>query len=230
MDTLSQALGIDTSGYKRADTSPPPESQPQATLFPARNVIQICSLPNLPGIFPSTNNIWDYHLGGLVPQFRAPLAAPTNAQTTTGTTTTIATSTTSSSSTTTNNPPVAQSASTTTPIIIAGNQFTGTILLAKSFLLYKLAVNAACRVRLYATAAAQSGDLTRPLTIPVGLGTEQGIISDVEMDAAGVWFYENTVGSNGDTPQSNVIYLTVTNLSGVNQAITATLTYVPLQA
>jgi hypothetical protein len=231
MATIQEAINRDTSGYTRQDNPSTPAHQIEEYMLPPRNVIQICSLPNLPGIFPSTNNIIDFHVGGKVPQFRAPLAAPVTSQGSSTTTTAVITATSSGGSTTPGNPPTSKTASITTPIIISGNTFQGTILLAKSFLLYTLAVNNACRVRLYSTSSAQSTDLSRGLGIPIGLGTGQGIISDVEIDSAPTIFqYTNTDGSNGDSPQGNVVYVTITNLSLSNVAITATITYIPLQS
>ena len=229
MTAIKDAINVDTSNFVRAGEPTPISHEIEEYLLPPRNVIQICSSPNIPGIFPSTNNIIDFHIGGKVPQYRAPLPAPVSTQGTSTTTSSVVSS--SSSSTSTNNPPTAQTASTTTPVLAPGAQFAGTILMAKSFYAYKLAVNVACRVELYGSSTAQSADLTRSLGTPPGLGTIQGIISDVQITSApAIWFYQDTEGSNQDTPQSNVIYLTVTNLGASSQAITVTITYIPLQS
>lgn len=232
MPTIEQAIVGDTTGYKRLENPPPPTHRIEEYDLPPRNVVQICSLPYLPGIFPSTNNIIDFYAGGKIPQFRAPLAPTAPSQgSATSTSTTATTVTSSSSSTTTNNPPKSTSASVTTPVLAPGTAFQGTILLAKSSLLYSLAVNASCRVELYSTMSAQTNDFSRSLGTPVGLGTNQGIISDVEIDTAPtVWYYQNTIATNDDTPQSNVIYITITNLDIASTPITATITYIPLQA
>jgi hypothetical protein len=233
MPTIDEATKRDTTGYARIGGPSVPSHQIEEYDLPPRNVVQICSLPYLPGIFPSTNNIIDFYAGGKIPQFRAPIApiAPSQGSATTTTFATTTTATSSSSTTTTNNPAKATSASLTTPVLAPGTAFQGTILLAKTSLLYSLAVNVPCRVELYSTMSAQTNDFSRPLGTPVGLGTNQGIISDVEMDTApAIWYYQDTNGSNEDTPQSNVIYVTVTNLGLASTATTITITYIPLQS
>jgi hypothetical protein len=102
---------------------------------------------------------------------------------------------------------------------------------SRSFQLLVLAVNSAARVRIYGTAAAQSGDLGRGLDIPPAAGTAQNIICDVVLDTAPfTWPFQDRVGANADTPQTTNIYVTVTNLDTNSDAITVTFQYVPLQA
>jgi hypothetical protein len=103
--------------------------------------------------------------------------------------------------------------------------------MAKSFLLYQLAVNGPVRVRLYSTSSSQTADSARDIFTPVGLGTEQGIISDVVLDTAPVtWQYVDTVGSNGDTPQSNRVYITVDNIGPSSEDALISITYIPMQS
>ena len=229
MATLEQATKMDTTGFARADQGQylPPATDP--SLFPLRSAIRICPLPYLPGTFPSTNSIINYSFGGKIPQSRAPLPAQSVSGGGTSTTTVVSSSS-SSSSSSTNNPPVSQIASISSPVLNPGNQFQGGILMAKSFYLIQLTVNGPARVRLYSTQAAQSADISRSLTAPVGLGTGQGIISDVEMDGAGTWQYVDTVGSNGNSPQSNLVYITIDNIGLASETVVASLLYVPLQS
>lgn len=230
MDTLERALNRDTTGYEPAEHIPPPASQPEQTLFPQRNTIQICSLPNLPGIFPSTNNILDYYIGGKAPQQRAPLPAPTTAGGAGTTNSTVVVS--SSSSSTTNNPPTSQTVSLTTPPLNTGDTFQTTVTMAKAFYLQQISTAEPVRVQLYSTAAAQSADVFRAATVPAGLGTEQGLIADVYLDTAPVsWELDPAaIGRNGNSPQTSTIYITITNLGGSGSTATVTFVYVPLQS
>ncbi len=231
-EAVQQRADLDMTKYQRilpTDSTPPVPSE--NNLFPIRNPNQVTSLPNIPGSFPSVNNIVDYQLGGKAPQYRIPLPSTTN--TSSGSTTTVvSSSTSSSSSTTTNNPPTASTASITTPVLVIGSTFQGTMLLAKSFYLYKVAVNAPTRLRLYSTAVARSADVSRTVSTPAGLGTVQGLVAEFNLDTTPVvWQTDPAVfGSNGDTPQSTSVYANITNIGSANQTINVTLTYVPLQS
>jgi hypothetical protein len=230
MDTLQRALNRDTSGYEPTETPPPLSSQLEHSLFPQRSTIQICSLPNLPGSFPSTNNILDYYIGGKAPQFRAPLPPPTSAQGAgTGNSTTIVTS---SSSSTTNNPPASQSVSLTTPPLNTGSTFQTTVTMAKAFDLQTVSTANPVRVQLYSTAFAQSADIFRASNIPPGLGTEQGLLGDIYLDTTPIVWQVGPaiVGRNGDSPQTSTIYVTITNLGASGAASTVTFVYVPMQS
>lgn len=231
MATLDQAINRDTSGYTRVPFTPPPSAYNPEDLFVRRNPNQVCSLPYLPGTFPSTDSIVGFGLAGKSPQWRAPLPATQN-NASNATTSSTAVTTSSSSSTSTNNPPKSQTASITTPVLNPGTNFAGTILLAKGFTLQFVTVSGPSRVEIYSTSSAQSADLFRDSNTPVGYGNEQGIIGEFNLiDAPVVWTVTPPAsGFNGDTPQSNVIYITVTNIGPSSQSITVTLTYVPTQS
>jgi hypothetical protein len=114
----------------------------------------------------------------------------------------------------------------------AGNTFSSTVTIAKSFYLQSIATAQPARVELYSTASGQSADLFRAFTVPPGLGTEQGLIADVYLDTAPVvWQLDPAaIGGNADSPQTSTIYITITNLGAGGAAITVTLNYVPLQS
>jgi hypothetical protein len=108
---------------------------------------------------------------------------------------------------------VAQTASAATSVLNPAGQFTGVVTLAKAFIVLSISVNAAARVRLYSTAAAQTVDKSRPQTQGPGFGTEQGIIGDVVLTTAPtVWYCEDMIGANSDSPQSASAYITVENI------------------
>jgi hypothetical protein len=201
---------------------------PQQALMPTRNPMMRFASPYLPGIFPSSDSLVGYHIGGKAPQYRIPVPAQAPAQGagSTSTTTTIVTS----SSSTTNNPATSQTVSISTATISPGTTYTGIITMAKAFVLLTVSLSAAARIELYSTLAAQTSDLHRPSTVGPGFGVEQGIITDIVLDTAPyVWQAVNVIGANADTPQSQNIYISVTNLSAASQAYVVSIQYVPVQ-
>ena len=107
----------------------------------------------------------------------------------------------------------------------------GVLTMAKAFVVLTVTVSAPARVRLYSTVSAQNADLARPITNGPGYGTEQGIIGDVVLDTAPTtWQAVNMTGANGDTPQSATIYLTCDNISNASEAVTVSVSYVPIQS
>ena len=230
MPSIDQLSNVDVSGYTRMAQSPIPPAQHPENLLVQRSADQVCSLPYLPGTFPSTDSITGFGLAGKIPQWRAPLPAISNSGS--GTTTNTSTVVSSSSSTTTNNPPVAQTASIAVPSLNPGQTFVGTVLMAKSFLLQTVSASAPVRVELYATAAARSSDSARLSTVPPGYGNEQGLIADLSFPTAPiVWLgCPAIIGFNADAPQTNVIYVTITNLGVGSETPSISMTYVPMQS
>jgi hypothetical protein len=187
-----------------------------------------CPLPILGQATPDA--LRSFYLKGNVPQVR--LLTPESVVINGGTSTTTANvSTASSGSSGSTTAIVAKTSTITTAVLSPNAQFTGVMSFSRSFQLLVLAVNSSARVRLYGTAAAQSGDLGRGLDIPPAAGTAQNIICDVVLDTSPfTWPFQDRVGANADTPQTTNIYVTVTNLDSNSDAITVTFQYVPLQA
>lgn len=230
--TISESLQIDTSRFTRIVPDVPAPSSPEQDLLPGRDPHLRFTAPFLPGIFPSSDTLRGFHLGGKIPQFRIPVPPQSPAQGAGSTSTTVvASSSSSSSSTTTNNPPEAQTASIASSVLNPGDQFLGTILLAKSFYLYTVSVSVPARVRLYSTFATQTLDQFRDSLTSPGLGTQQGLILDVNLDTAPItWICENASGSNADIPQTNVVYITIDNIGLASTAIDVSIVYVPTQS
>lgn len=231
MPSISESQNVDLAGFTRVlPFTPPANFQSDQSMLPKRSPTVRFSAPFLPNIFPSSDTIRDNALGGQIPQTRIPVPPQVN----NGSGSTIARSiaiSSSSSSTGTSNPPKAQTASVTTSVLSPGGQFTGSLSMAKSYIVLFVSVNVAARVRLYSTAAAQTVDLSRPITSGAGFGTEQGIVGDMVLDTAPVvWEAQNMTGVNGDTPQGATAYLTVDNLSVSSTAISVSVVYVPLQS
>lgn len=127
-----------------------------------------------------------------------------------------------------------------TAVLEAGNVEAGTVLLAKGFTVRQVTVNAAARLRLYSTQASQVADTgtiiggvasaNRPRTQPPQLGTQHGVILDLYLNTTDKFNWKMSpaaVGFNDDQPQSSTIYYAVDNISGVDQSIVVTITYVP---
>lgn len=232
MPSIEESQTIDLSKFERALPSPPPNFQSDQSMQPRRDSTARFNAAPIPGlIFSSPDQLRGYHLGSVIPQWRTILPPPNNnsGSGTSGGTTVVSSSGSSSSST--NNPPKAQTASITTSVLSPGGQFTGSLSMAKSYIVLFVSVNSAARVRLYSSAAAQTVDLSRPITSGAGFGTEQGIVGDIVLDTAPVvWEAQNMTGINGDSPQGSTAYLTVDNLSVSSTAISVSVVYVPLQS
>lgn len=229
MPTLSDAIKTDLSNYDPVESvSRINAAAPVADSQPNRGTMMRCPLPPL--FQPSPDNLRAYYLKGQVPQFR--IFTPPSSQSSGGAVTTTTTEVSGSSG----------GGGTTTPVIAAaivsiktntlapGASFTSTVQMSKSFQLLSLAASAAMRFELYGTNSAQTADAGRGLDIPPAAGSTQNIICDVALDTAPYqWAYQSRVGANGDSPQSATVYVTITNIGTVNAALTATLTYVPLE-
>ena len=128
-------------------------------------------------------------------------------------------------------PPAAKNASLTTTSLAPNAKFTGQLVVAKAAQLLALSANRACRVEFYGTPTAQSLDFSRPLDTPPPAGTVQNIIADIALDTSPFgWPFQNRVGVNGNSPQTTIFYVTVTNLGSVATAITISLLFVPMES
>jgi hypothetical protein len=232
MPTIDETLNVDRSKYTSAPPSPPPsEAMPEPAPLPVRSPLLRFTSPYLPGTFPSSDNLTGYHIGGKAPQYRIPIPAQAPAQGSGSTSASTVVVTSSSSGGVTNNPATSNTASISTPTLSPGAVYTGVITMAKAFVVLTVSVNAAARIELYSTLAAQTSDLARPSTKGPGYGTEQGIIADFVLDTVPVvWQAVGVVGANGDNPQSKNVYISVTNLSNASQAYIVSIQYVPVQS
>lgn len=195
--------------------------------YPASpNTILRCPLP------PSANtpdSLRQFYQDGLIPQGRilSPSTLSGGGGGSTGAGSLVITNTTKTIAPKT----VAATTVVTTTALDPNTSYLTPIAIAKSFLLLLANASAACRVELYANATSQSGDIARPISMAPGMGTEQGLISDIVLDSSPfAWFYVNTLGFSGDDPQTTNSYITVTNIGSMTTAITVTLTYVPLSS
>ena len=99
----------------------------------------------------------------------------------------------------------------------------------KGYALYKVTTSAASWVRLYTSNTARTNDSTR--TIDVDPQPGAGVIAEIISSGANVVTVSpGAVGFNDDTPVSNNVPITVTNISGSPATITVTLTMLPLES
>lgn len=131
----------------------------------------------------------------------------------------------------------ASSASTTSLSYTAGEVKNFTLNMAKMFALFQVteATGKKFRLQLYATSAARAADASRPYSVAIPLGQQQGILLDLYIDQVNVvtpWLMSPTVfGSNGDAvpPTTTNIYASVTNIDSSTQSINVTVNFVILE-
>lgn len=124
---------------------------------------------------------------------------------------------------------------TTNDSFTSGQRRTYDLVMAKSFLSWRVteATGKKFRLQLYETSAARAADASRPYAVPLQLGTSHGCLLDlyIEQNLAVTPFQLSppVVGSNNDGPQTATIYAAVTSFETTTQNIQATISYVPLE-
>jgi hypothetical protein len=121
------------------------------------------------------------------------------------------------------------SASATTSVL--SNDSTGQITVTgfKCYSLLKIQTNAAAWIRVYTSSDARTNDLSRSQGNDPVPGS--GIIAEIITGGATIQsITPGTIGWNDESPVNSTVYLSVTNLTGGNQAITVTLTMLQLEA
>lgn len=112
---------------------------------------------------------------------------------------------------------------------------TGSLTMAKSFLLQKVVATFPTRVRLYCTAASRDttspvNEPPRPVYVPPAPGTQHGVITDLYLDTSdkytGWKLSPPAEGCNLDSPTTSTIYYSVTNLDTVTRNLSVTFTFV----
>ena len=102
---------------------------------------------------------------------------------------------------------------------------------AKSFQLLSCIATGACEVRIYGSASAMSADSTRALDAPLAAELSNGLLSDVVLDTAPYqWAWQNRIGANSDNPQTNNLYVSITNLSSSTASPVVSVTFLPLES
>jgi hypothetical protein len=93
-----------------------------------------------------------------------------------------------------------------------------------------MTANGPCEVRIYGTAIAQAADFSRAAYAPLAAELNNNMVTDVVLDTAPyVWYWQNRVGCNSQTPQANIAYLTVFNGGAAPQSIQISFVVLPLE-
>jgi len=105
----------------------------------------------------------------------------------------------------------------------------GSIKLGKGVVLNSIETDKACRVIFYDTAAHATADRNRKIGTPPKKGAQSGVQAEFLFSAPNetITCDPAAVLKNGDTPQSDLIYYRITNLSGGAASIILTLNYTP---
>ena len=236
MPPIKDLTGINLEGYQRVLPQQPPAAfDSENSLLPRRSPLLRASAIYIPGTFPSSDSLTGYHIGGVIPQFRSPLPPPASAGGAGGTTNinaNINASNSTSNVTITSNLGVIQSASFNIPTLSPGQTYSGPLsMTGEGWLFYTLSPTFLMRVRGYATPSAQASDLTRPITVSPGYGTEEGIIFDVVMDTTIGWdFTPGVTGTNQVEGESQLLFVTVDNLTQGSTSGSVTIQYAPIAA
>jgi hypothetical protein len=222
---------LDPEVYSRAPVrAPVPPADPEWQ--PRFNANMRCPVP--PTNF-NTDSSQQFYRGNTLPQFRT--FSPNTLTGTSGAgvsgggsgTTTIVQQGSSTTTTVTLTP---KTASVTTAVISFGQNFQGILQTSRMFAIQSVTASGAARIRVYATAAAQTADLSRTSAQSPAYGTTQGLIAGVSLTTVPyIWlFTPPAVGTNGDSPTTPQSYITVGQLGSMSGSITVTVTFLPLQS
>lgn len=73
-------------------------------------------------------------------------------------------------------------------------------------------------------------DASRATDAPLAAELGNGLVTDIVFDTSSfTWTWQNRVGCNSDSPQTDNIYVALINTGLVPANITVTLTYLPLE-
>jgi hypothetical protein len=113
--------------------------------------------------------------------------------------------------------------------LASGANATGSVAISHNFLLGNIQVSSSARVRLYASAAARTADISRPPSVQITPGLANQLISAHNLTGlAGVPLnFPCSPSIPGFTTDGNV-YWTITNTALTTQTITVTLTWLQL--
>jgi hypothetical protein len=116
---------------------------------------------------------------------------------------------------------------TTTVTLAAGAREVGVVPLSKSYVIKRVQLSAAARVRLYDTLAHRDADVLRPRGTDPDAGVDTGVMLDFALSGPGVFTLSPiptaVILSGTDAP------ITVDNIGASPAQITVTITYLPLE-
>lgn len=227
MATLEEALNYDRSKLEPAPQKPTTDKIPSFGLEPGYNSYIRTTLPP---INATPDTLRNYYRGGQVPQRRIfPPAALTSGTGGGGSNTTVVQQTIRPSPNVPTN--ISKSASITTNVLNPNDIFQGSLLMSKAFTLLTVTADSAVRIELYGNLNSQNLDISRGLDVPPDAGTTQNIIMDLVLDSSPfMWQTQGVIGVNADSPQSVLIYITITNVGEASLPVTVTFTFVPTES
>jgi hypothetical protein len=230
MPSLNEATQPAPDNYVPVERPTPPIGPASAgNLTPVQNPSMRCPVPQTNF---SADAQTQFYRGNTVPQYRT-FTPPqlSNQNSGSGTTTSITNVETTSGGTVTEIVQLqTMNVSFTTPVLNPNQSYVFSTSVAHVYLLLHLSTTNSARVRVYATASAQTLDLSRASTQAPAYGTTQGLIADITMDTVpDTWLFTPVaISANGDNPMSTISYVTITNLSSSSIPITVAFTYVPI--
>ncbi len=231
MPSLEQAQKPAPENYEPVKRPTPPISQAETgNLTPVQNPSMRCPVPQTN--FSADANT-QFYRGNTVPQYRTFSPSQLVGTGNTGGSTTTVTNVESSGSSTTNTVSLSiKNASLTTPVLNPNQTYTTSLALSRAIAILHVTATAAARIRVYATAAAQTLDLSRATTQAPAFGVTQGIILDLTLDTSPYMWLCSPValGANGDSPTAALGYITITQIAPTSGTITATFQYLPLES
>lgn len=100
---------------------------------------------------------------------------------------------------------------------------------ARGYVLYKISSSVPAWIRVYVNTAARNGDASRVITQDPT--PESGVIAEVITGAINetVYLTPGIIGFNDEGPNDTDIYVSVTNLSGLDADVTVSLTHVTIE-
>lgn len=114
---------------------------------------------------------------------------------------------------------------------LANNASTnGSIVMSKSQIVYKVVASQQCRVRLYSTAAGQSGDASRSVGVKAAWNSK--LLLELVLNSASLLSFDMqppALCENEDTTTASTLYWHLTNLSGSTNPVTVTFTSLVLE-
>ncbi len=117
------------------------------------------------------------------------------------------------------------------PLLLVGAAAVQSLNVAsKSYQLISATANGPCEIRIYGSAAAQAADFGRATYAPLAAELNNNLVTDIVFDTPPyVWYWQNRCGSNSDSPQANIAYLTVFNTGTIPQNFQIAFVVLPLE-
>ncbi len=193
-----------------------------------------CPIPPI-GLGP-TDNLRQFYNGGTVPIYRTQMnrsvlpSGNSGGGSSTSVTNVVSTSSSSGGGGSPTNG--IYTTSLTSPSLNQNQTFTGSLIMARTYVVLNVTVSTAARVRLYNAQSYATADASRNTATPISLGLMNGIVGDWLLQSSSEYNWNCSpapVGYNADSPSSSVAYINVTNPASSSNIIQVTITYASLE-